>query len=555
MKMFILCFSVVLLINNVLSFVLSEGKPHIIFIIADDLGWNDVSFHGGNQIPTPNLDALAYNGVILNSHYVQSMGTPSRAALFTGKYPTKLGMQGPSITVAESRTLPEGKILPQYLKEMGYSTYLVGKWDLGYSRWNATPTQRGFDHHFGYFNEYTSYYDYLSTWKFNNKEYTGFDLRYDKTPSWENVGKYATDLFTEYGVNVIQNHDVSTPLFLMMSHLAVHSGNEGKPLEAPQETINKFKHIVDANRRTYAAMVSKLDDAVGTLVEALASRDMLQNSIVVFISDNGAPTQGHFRNWGSNYPLRGIKDTLFEGGIRSVACIWSPLLVQSARVSRDLMHITDWLPTLFTAAGGDSGLLDLDIDGIDQWASLVYELPSARNDILLNIDEKTRNAALRLSNWKLIVGSSNNGSFNGFLGQPVLENIQEPEYDATAVYNSPAGRSIKKVSYNTPLEIDDYVRIRIRATVKCVANGEKNPCDPSTNPVCLYDIPSDPCEENDLAKFFPSVVRRLKRSLVEYRKDLLPQIEQESNIERADPKLFKYTWNPWLDCSDLQCTS
>ncbi|KAL3266708.1 hypothetical protein HHI36_010869 [Cryptolaemus montrouzieri] len=438
---------------------------------------------------------------------------------------------------------------------MGYSTYLVGKWDLGYSRWNATPTQRGFDHHFGYFNEYTSYYDYLSTWKFNNKEYTGFDLRYDKTPSWENVGKYATDLFTEYGVNVIQNHDVSTPLFLMMSHLAVHSGNEGKPLEAPQETINKFKHIVDANRRTYAAMVSKLDDAVGTLVEALASRDMLQNSIVVFISDNGAPTQGHFRNWGSNYPLRGIKDTLFEGGIRSVACIWSPLLVQSARVSRDLMHITDWLPTLFTAAGGDSGLLDLDIDGIDQWASLVYELPSARNDILLNIDEKTRNAALRLSNWKLIVGSSNNGSFNGFLGQPVLENIQEPEYDATAVYNSPAGRSIKKVSYNTPLEIDDYVRIRIRATVKCVANGEKNPCDPSTNPVCLYDIPSDPCEENDLAKFFPSVVRRLKRSLVEYRKDLLPQIEQESNIERADPKLFKYTWNPWLDCSDLQCTS
>lgn len=534
--------------------VSSAGRPHIVFIVADDLGWNDVGFHGSNQIPTPNIDALAYNGIILNSHYVQSMGTPSRAALFTGKYPTRLGMQGPSIEVSEKRTLPEGKILPQYFKEMGYSTYLIGKWDLGYSSWNATPTQRGFDHHFGYFNEFTSYYDYLSTWKMKDKEYSGFDLRRDKAPSWESVGGYATDVFTEYAVNTIQNHELGTPLFMMVSHLAVHSGNEGKPLEAPQDAINKLKHIVDANRRTYAAMVTKLDESVGTVIQALASKGMLQNTVVAFISDNGAPSIGHFRNWGSNYPLRGIKDTLFEGGVRSVACVWSPLLVQSGRVSRDLMHITDWLPTLFTAAGGDSSLLDLDIDGIDQWASLVYDLPSARSDVLLNIDEKTRNAALRLSNWKLIVGSSNNGSYNGYLGEPVLENIQEPQYDLNAVYDSPAGQSVRKASY-TPLDVEEYARIRNRATVKCAPNGEKNPCDPSSNPVCLYDIPSDPCEENDLAKYFPSVVRRLKRSLVEYRKDLKPQLEQEFDIEKADPKLFKYTWNPWIGCADVECTS
>jgi arylsulfatase B len=151
-------------------------------------------------------------------------------------------------------------------------------------------------------------------------------------------------------------------------------------------------------------MVSKLDDSVGAVFEALDSKNMLQNTIVVFLSDNGAPTVGLFHNWGSNYPLRGIKDTLFEGGIRTVACIWSPLLVQSSRVSTDLIHITDWLPTLFTAVGGDLGVLDLEIDGIDQWSSLVYDLPSARNDIPLNIDEKTRNAALRFSNWKLIIG-------------------------------------------------------------------------------------------------------------------------------------------------------
>lgn len=152
-------------------------------------------------------------------------------------------------------------------------------------------------------------------------------------------------------------------------------------------------------------MVSKLDDSVGSVVEALQTKGMLQNSIIVFISDNGAPTVGPFSNWGSNYPLRGIKDTLFEGGVRSVACIWSPLLVQSSRVSTDLVHITDWLPTLFTAAGGDISQLDPELDGIDQWSSLVYDLPSPRNDILINIDEKTRNAALRFYNWKLIVGT------------------------------------------------------------------------------------------------------------------------------------------------------
>lgn len=95
-------------------------------------------------------------------------------------------------------------------------------------------------------------------------------------------------------------------------------------------------------------MISKIDDSVGTLVEALESKGMLQNSIIVFISDNGAPTIGTFRNWGSNYPLRGIKDTLFEGGVRDVAFIWSPLIVQNGRVSNELIHVTDWLPTLLT---------------------------------------------------------------------------------------------------------------------------------------------------------------------------------------------------------------
>lgn len=118
-------------------------------------------------------------------------------------------------------------------------------------------------------------------------------------------------------------------------------------------------------------MVSKVDDSMGKIVDALGNKNMLQNTIIVFISDNGAPTIGETQNWGSNYPLRGLKNTLFEGGVRTVAFVYSPLLVQAGRVSTDLIHITDWLPTLFSAANGDLGLIDPELDGIDQWSSLV----------------------------------------------------------------------------------------------------------------------------------------------------------------------------------------
>ncbi|CAG9822418.1 unnamed protein product [Phaedon cochleariae] len=539
---------------------LSSGKvsaadqPNIVFIVADDLGWNDVGFHGGNQIPTPNIDALAYNGIILNSHYVQATSTPSRTALLTGKYPFKLGMQGSSFLPADKRSLPPGMLLPDHFKALGYSTHLVGKWHLGYSKWNETPTFRGFDHHFGFYNDFTSYYDYLTTWRFNDKDYTGFDLHKDGVPAFEETGKYATDAFTDYSVKTIEEHDTSKPLFLMLAHLATHAANEGKPLEAPQETVDKFGHVEDSNRRTYAAMVSKLDDSVGRLVEALDRKQILPNSIVVFVSDNGAPTVGPLgRNWGSNHPLRGLKDTPFEGGVRGVAFVYSPLLVQAARVSTDLMHVTDWLPTLYSAAGADIGLVDSDLDGIDQWSTLAYDLPSARNDIVINLDEKTRNAALRFYNWKLIVGANQNGSYNGYYGDIVLNDIEEQTYNTSAVLNSPAGKVISKVNYS-PLTEVEYEGIRKSSTITCLdPKAKRNPCDPADGSLCLYDIPSDPCEENDLAKFFPSVVRRMKRALVDYRAVLVNQLEEGTDIENADPKLFRHTWNPWSGCSSADC--
>ncbi|KAK9731198.1 Sulfatase [Popillia japonica] len=535
--------------------VSSVGEPNIIFIIADDLGWNDVSFHGSNQILTPNIDALAYNGIILNSHYVQPSGSATKAALLTGKYPIKLGMQGDPIQPGDTRALPERKLLPEYLKDIGYVTYLAGKWDLGYTRWNDTPTYRGFDHHLGFYNSWTSYYDFLTTTTVNGKDYSGLDIRRDAQPAWDLAGQYATDVLTDYAVGTIQQHDTTKPLFMMISHLAPHAANPAKPLEAPQETVDKFKHIIDSGRRTYAAMVSKIDDSVGAVVTALEQKGMFENSVIIFMSDNGAPTVGEFRNWGSNYPLKGLKGTLWEGGVRSPSFISSQLFLQKGRVSNDLIHVTDWFPTLLSAANGDVSFLDLDIDGTDIWSSLVYNFDTTRRSTLLNIDEKNRNAALILSNFKLIVGSTKNGTYDSYYGETGEENLEPVVYNTTAIAKSPAAKAIDKVSYSPTSEFE-YMSLRELATLRCLdPSVKRTECDLSDGGICLFNLTKDPCEEDNMVNFLPSLVRQMKRKMVVYREGLVEWQERNLDIENSDPKLHHYTWNPWRDCADATCSA
>lgn len=272
----------------------------------------------------------------------------------TGKYPIHTGMQHTVLFGAEPRGLPlTEKILPEFLKDLGYTNRLVGKWHLGSYTKEYTPTYRGFDSHLGYWTGHQDYYDHTAV---ENPGW-GFDMRRNMDLAYDLHGQYSTDVFTNEAVKIIQNHNITKPLFLYLAHVAVHSANPYNPLPAPDETVEKFLNIPNYKRQRFAAVLSKLDDSVGAVVEALSKKQMLENSIIIFSTDNGGAAAGFNINAASNYPLRGVKNTLWEGGVRGAGLLWSPLIKQPQRVSQQFMHISDWLPTLLSAAGGNSRYL------------------------------------------------------------------------------------------------------------------------------------------------------------------------------------------------------
>ncbi|XP_034950888.1 arylsulfatase B-like isoform X2 [Chelonus insularis] len=519
------------------------SKPNIIVMIADDLGWNDVSYHGSNQIPTPNIDALAYNGVILRNHYVLPICTPSRTAFFTGRYPIRDGMYGYPLKAGEPRGIPlNTTLLPQHLRNLGYSTHIVGKWHTGYQSDDFTPARRGFETFFGYYNGYISYFDYLAS---NEKDnVTGYDMHRDNAkeikPDWSHTNKYATDVFTDEAIKVIDNHNSNKPLYLQISHLAPHSSDQRHPLEVRdmKEVNRTFGHISDISRRQYAGMVSALDESVGRVVEALSQNNMLENSIILFMSDNGAQTIGFLKNHGSNYPFRGLKFTLYEGGVHGVACVYSPLIKYRQRVSENFIHITDWLPTLYSAAGGHSADLGM-IDGVDQWLTISRRKRSRRHSLLVNIDDSVNLEAAIIGQYKLLKGAS--PEYDSYYGENVDDDDPStPAYDLDAVSNSLAGQAIARVS-GAYLSRKQMLQLRSTSKIICKPFSQYSNCSDR----CLFDLTVDPCETTDISQQYPEVVRTLEDYIDGYRRVLLQQ-----NKTYVDPNSLPYhfggVWMPWL---------
>ena len=236
----------------------AASRPHIVYIVADDLGWKDVGFHG-SDIKTPSIDRLAQEGARLEQFYVQSMCTPTRAALMTGRYPFRYGLQTLVIPTPTKYGLPtDERLLPQVLKEAGYRTVMVGKWHLGHADRKYWPRQRGYDNHYGAMVGEIDYFTHASSnvrdWYRNNQ------------PVKEEG--YVTQLLGKDAVARINEHDPKTPLLLYLAFTAPHA-----PYQAPKQYLDKYKHIAEPTRRAYAAMITSMDDEIGKVIAALDKKE------------------------------------------------------------------------------------------------------------------------------------------------------------------------------------------------------------------------------------------------------------------------------------------
>ncbi|MEI7728677.1 MAG: arylsulfatase [Verrucomicrobiota bacterium] len=356
-------------------------RPNVLFILADDLGWADVGFHGPD-IQTPNIDKLAAAGTRLEQFYVQPVCSPTRAGLLTGRYPIRHGLQVGVVRPWAQYGLPlEERTLPQALKEVGYETAIVGKWHLGHFEPAYLPTRRGFDHQYGHYNGALDYFTHIRD--------GGFDWHRDDKVSHDEG--YSTFLDAKEAVRLITEHDASKPLFLYVPFNAVHA-----PHQVPEKYKEPYAHLKEP-RRTYAGMVAAMDEAIGTIIAALEKQGLRQNTLIIFSSDNGGPAPGRVT---SNGPLRAGKGTLYEGGTRVAAFATWDGHIKPGSVVNEPLHVVDWYPTLLKLAGA-SLEQKLPLDGKDAWPTIAEGKPSPHSAILLNSTPK--NGAIRVGDWKLVL--------------------------------------------------------------------------------------------------------------------------------------------------------
>ena len=319
----------------------SSSRPNVVLIVVDDLGYGELGCYGGREIPTPNIDALAARGTRFTSGYVTApFCAASRAALLTGRYQTRFGFEYNPIGAKNSMPgigLPVAeKTIADRLRDSGYATGLVGKWHLGGTA-EFHPQRRGFDEFFGFLHEGHYYvpgpWQGVTTWLRKKTLPDGGKGRWSSpdgrivwsTQSGHNEHEYdtdnpllrssqpvdekanLTDVFTREACDFIGRHQAQ-PFFLYLAYNAVHS-----PMQGADQYMKKFAHMEDIQRRIFAAMLSHLDDSVGQVLSKLRESGTEENTIVVFLSDNGGPTK---ELTASNTPLRGGKGELLEGGIR-----------------------------------------------------------------------------------------------------------------------------------------------------------------------------------------------------------------------------------------------
>ncbi|KAK7476309.1 hypothetical protein BaRGS_00032427, partial [Batillaria attramentaria] len=391
--------------------------------------------------------------------------TPSRAAIMSGRYPFRLGIQNSVFSALRNNSLPlDLKILPQHMKELGYATHMVGKWHLGFCRWEMTPTYRGFDSFYGMYNGHAHYFNHTGHFK-------GYDLVFNEQPLWT--------------IDILESHASvkdDTPLFIFLSYQAVHG-----PLEVPEHYVTDFcAHVTDPTRRLHCAMTAAMDEGIGNITTTLQQLGYTDNLLIAFTSDNGGPVKLGSSNW----PLRGSKITLWEGGTRSVSFLHSKTLLKGSYTWDGLMHAVDWYPTLVRAAGDKKEIPG--INGMDLWREIRKNRRSKRTEFVYNIDDVKNTAALRWKGWKIIHNKP--GSPDGW-------------------YNPPAGVTAPPEPKG---KYPEYM---------------------------LFDLESDPAEMHDLGEVKVDLRKTLAKKLRGYEAEMVPSV-QGRKIEAGKPKNWGGAWTP-----------
>ena len=482
-------------------------KPHILLVVADDFGWGDVSYHRQNgtydkKVQTPTMDNLVKDGIELNRHYVHMTCTPSRTALQSGRLPVHVlqTLVGPCAVPAAMPRNMTG--IASKMKLGGYMTHQVGKWDVGMAYPESTPKGRGYDTSLNYFGH--------GNWMWSQSEWGGSEDHQMDIPNTTIVDFWDTDkpaktlngtgseedLFRDRIVNILHDHhnkfQNEKPLFLNYDSKLIHY-----PLQAPKKYQDKFRFIKDDNRRIYSAMVNYFDDQLKNITETMKELGMWENTLMIFTSDNGAPVKNPLgpcnytkftsklnpenpdigkgtvcfngEAGGNNWPLRGGKYSMFEGGTRVNAFISGGYIPKKmiGKKLNGMIHIADWYGTLSSIAGVDPrdtksekyGLPK--VDSINVWPYLSGSVDtSPRKHYLMTKD------AYVSGPWKYILPNTK-----------MIESNWGGEYYPNAS--------------TTNDSIDNY-------SFLCPSTG------------CLYNVVEDPEEHNEVSSKYPKIVEELK---------------------------------------------
>lgn len=432
------------------------NKPNIILITVDDLGMADVSLYGEGEMSTPNIDRLGEQGVVFENAYVTSpVCAPSRAALITGRYQHRFGFEFtmherylknrleflgfryiidsdpwepkwmsevPDENNLHQQGLPLSEItIAEVLKKQGYKTGIVGKWHLGWSE-EKRPSAFGFDEQYGFFMSHSLYTpegtDGIVDQKIEGDwtdPYIWSGQRNGPCAIFRNYveeeeTRYLTDRITDESINFINNHKKDDPFFLWVSYNAPHT-----PLQAPQEYVDKYKHIEDPVKRVYRAMISKLDDELGRFMNYLSDNDLEENTILFFISDNGG---AEYTLTTDNGRYEGGKNTEFEGGIKVPMIIrWTGNLPAGHRFE-PMVSSMDIFPTSIAAQDPELKMERV-VDGVNLLPFLIDSVQEDPHQYLFW--QRGISKVVRSNEWKLMM--------NEYAGENLLYNLMENKYE------------------------------------------------------------------------------------------------------------------------------